>query len=302
MTIRELDPERDAGDVVALIRTLDPTAVVNTASWLHRELTVPARARYRAFAAEIDGHFVGRAQCRLENLFSDATDLAFVGVGVLPGQRGRGVGSALYEAALTHARTLGPTRLITSIFENEAGLRFARARGFVEERSQQAAVLDPRTVRESPAATVDLRRVADVDPRLVHAVDEAATRDVPAIETIEAIPYDEWTQHVLEHPLFTADGSFVAMVDGIAASVSLLIYDSETGRTGNFFTGTLRDYRGRGLALAVKLASIHWAAAHGSSMMATMNDVENAPMLAVNKRLGYRPSGRHYDYVREFAG
>jgi RimJ/RimL family protein N-acetyltransferase len=108
-------------------------------------------------------------------------------------------------------------------------------------------------------------------------------------------------QDVLEQPLVTADGSFVAMVDGIAAAVSLLDHDPETGRTANMFTGTLREYRGRGLALAVKLASIHWAAAHGSSMMVTTNDLENAPMLAVNKRLGYRPSGRHYDYVRDLA-
>jgi RimJ/RimL family protein N-acetyltransferase len=64
------------------------------------------------------------------------------------------------------------------------------------------------------------------------------------------------------------------------------------------FTGTMPGYRGRGLALAVKLGSIHWAAERGVTSMVTRNDDVNAPMLAINRRLGYRPSGRTFDYTR----
>jgi GNAT superfamily N-acetyltransferase len=220
-------------------------------------------------------------------------------VTVAGAHRRRGIGSALYDAAFEHVTSIGATRLMTSVYESEDGLRFARARGFAEERSQQEAVLDPRTVTELPAADVDLRPVTDVDPRLVHAVDLEATRDMPSTEEITAMPYEEWEQHTLQHPLFTAEGSVVAMVDGIAAAVSLLCVDTETGRSFNMFTGTGRAYRGRGLALAVKLGSIHWAAAHGVTSMVTANDATNAAMLAVNRRLGYRPSGWYFDYVKE---
>ena len=298
MTIRDLDPERDAAGVVAVIRDALPTAVISPASWLHREQTLPERARQRGFVAEVDGRIVGRAIARLENIFSEDTELGFVLVTVAGSYRRRGIGSALYDAAFEHATVLGPTRLLTSVYENEDGLRFARSRGFTEERAQQEAVLDPRTVTELPDPKVDLRAVADVDPHLVHAVDEEATRDQPATETIEGIPYAEWEQHVLEHPLFTADGSFVAMFDGIAVAVSLLCVDLESSRSLNMFTGTMRDYRGRGFGLAVKLASIHWAVEHGITMMVTANDAVNAPMLAINKRLGFRPSGRSFDYVK----
>jgi GNAT superfamily N-acetyltransferase len=298
MTIREQDPERDAAGVVAVVRDALPTAVISPASWLHREQTLPERARQRGFVAEADGRIVGRAISRLENIFSEDTELGFVLVTVAGSHRRRGIGSALYDAAFEHALSLEPARLLTSVYEDEDGLRFARSRGFPEERAQQEAVLDPRTVREVPAPGVDLRAVADVDPRLVHAVDEEATRDQPATEQIDGIPYEEWEQHVLEHPLFTADGSFVAMVDGIAAAVSLLLVDTESGRSLNMFTGTMRAYRGRGLGLAVKLGSIHWAVEHGITMMVTANDAVNAPMLAINRRLGFQPSGRSFDYVK----
>ncbi len=298
MTIRDLDPERDAAGVVAVIRDALPTAVISPASWRHRELTVPARSRQRSFVAEVDGRVVGRALARLENLFSDDTELGFLLVTVAREHRRQGIGAALYDAAFEHAASLGPARLLTSVMEDDAGVRFARARGFQEEREQREAVLDPRTVTELPAAEIDLRPVADVDPRLVYAADLEATRDMPATEEITAMPYEEWLQHTIQHPLFTAEGSFVAMVDGVAAAVSLLCVDTESGRSLNMFTGTMRAYRGRGLGLAVKLGSIHWAAAHGITTMATANDAENAPMLAINKRLGYQPSGRSFDYVK----
>jgi GNAT superfamily N-acetyltransferase len=301
MTIRELDLERDAVDVVALLREISPTVVIDVASWRHRQQTLPERARSLSVVAEVDGRVVGRADSRLENLFSDATDLAFVGVAVTAARRRRGIGAALYEAALDHAASIGATRLLTNFYETDDGVRFARSHGFVEARAEQSSVLDPRTVQEAPPADVELRRVADVDPRLVHAVDEAATRDVPSTEEIEAIPYDEWVRHVLENPLFTAEGSVVAMVDGVAAAVSLLLHDRETHRAVSMFTGTLRDYRGRGLALAVKLGSIHWAAENGVTSLVTTNDETNAAMLAVNRRLGYRPSGRRVDYTRDLS-
>ena len=67
----------------------------------------------------------------------------------------------------------------------------------------------------------------------------------------------------------------------------------------SWMTGTRRAYRGRGLALAVKLASIEWAAANGITRMLTFNDATNAPMLAVNRRLGYEPIGRRVEWLKE---
>jgi enamine deaminase RidA (YjgF/YER057c/UK114 family)/ribosomal protein S18 acetylase RimI-like enzyme len=53
---------------------------------------------------------------------------------VLPAYRGRGIGTALYEAGLAHARVLGAGAVETVVLAaNADGLRFAGARGFVEK-------------------------------------------------------------------------------------------------------------------------------------------------------------------------
>ena len=94
------------------------------------------------------------------------------------------------------------------------------------------------------------------------------------------------------NPTFTAEGSFAAVVGGEAVSIALLSSRLSSGRGFNAFAATRPEYRGRGLALAAKAASLRWAAANGITRVSTANDSENAPMLAINRRLGYRPLGR----------
>ena len=64
--------------------------------------------------------------------------------------------------------------------------------------------------------------------------------------------------------------------------------DVEGRRGRNEGTGTARDHRGRGLASLAKLAQLRWAADNGVERVITDNDALNAPMLAINRRLGVR--------------
>jgi GNAT superfamily N-acetyltransferase len=300
MTIREIEPALDADGVVALVREASPTAVVSPAAWQHRVATIPARGRQRGWVAEEGGKIVGNAYALL-NFFSEDARTGLVSVEVRGSHRRRGIGAELYELVVAHAREIGAVSLRTTFHETAEGVAFAKGRGFRQVRAEAASALDPRTVAEHPPSDVDLRAVDDVDPRLVYTVDIEATRDMPSSEPIDDVPYSEWEQHVLEHPLFTPEGSFVAMVDGVAAAVSLLIVDIESGRGTSMFTGTLRQYRGRNLGLAVKLASIAWAAANGVKRLVTTNDESNAPMLAINRRLGYELMGRRVDYLNDLS-
>jgi GNAT superfamily N-acetyltransferase len=54
-------------------------------------------------------------------------------------------------------------------------------------------------------------------------------------------------------------------------------------------TAVRRDWRGRGIAASLKRATIVWAIHNGITALDTGNDEANAPMRAVNARLGYRP-------------
>jgi GNAT superfamily N-acetyltransferase len=297
-SIREIDIERDADDVVEILREAFPYGIFSRDTWLHRVRTIPERAQHAAWVAEDGGKVIANGWA-FRTFFSEGSTSAQCSVNVLGSHRRRGIGNELYERVATHFEVLGATSGLVSFPESDAGVAFATTHGFREERAEAESVLEVRTVDERPAPDVELRAVADIDPRLAYEADIAATRDMPSTEIINVVPYEEWIEHVLDYPFFTAEGSFVALVDDVPAAVSLLIADEESGRGANMFTGTQQAYRGRGLGLAVKLASIEWAKAHGITQLVTRNDETNAPMLAINRRLGYRPSGRRVEYLKE---
>ncbi len=67
----------------------------------------------------------------------------------------------------------------------------------------------------------------------------------------------------------------------------------------NAGTGVLRAFRGRGIGLMLKRQSLARAAAAGITQVVTHNDDTNAPMLAINRRLGYRPLATSNWWLRE---
>jgi GNAT superfamily N-acetyltransferase len=216
-------------------------------------------------------------------------------VAVLKRHQGKGIGSALYERAIAHAESLAPTRVMSSFFETPQAVGFAQARGFEEKRADRISAVDPRTIDVKTAAEV--RPCSQVDPQVLWQIDETVTPDVPGQDNPSHMPFDEWREFVIERPLYQPEGSFVAYADGVPAALSMLAADLEAGRAVTIFTGTLREFRGHGLGLAAKAASLRWAGANGVSYISTINDETNAPMLAINKRLGYKPAGRRVEYV-----
>jgi GNAT superfamily N-acetyltransferase len=127
-----------------------------------------------------------------------------------------------------------------------------------------------------------------------------ASADIPN-EDFEAIPLDEWVREYWRVPTIDDDASLAAFVDGNLVAATMIRLDRPSGRAHNNLTGTLRAYRGRGLATALKSHSLHRAAALGATIAVTDNDETNTAMLAVNAKLGYRPFARRLRWERRLS-
>jgi GNAT superfamily N-acetyltransferase len=276
---------------------------VTVDGWRHRVANTPERARRRAWVAVAGGEVVGQASAG-RRWFTKASRSVYVDVAVRADRRRHGIGATLYDLAEAHALSLEPRRLVTSFHESPAGVRFSEARGFQRGHVAVPACVDPRAVDYSRLDDlphgVALASYAELADRLedVYAVDVEASLDEPGIEPADDVALEEWL-HDRDNPLFAPEGSFCALDAGRPVALTELYVDAASGRARNGFTGTLRSHRGRGLASLVKLAALRWAAAAGLTSIWTANDETNAPMLAVNRRLGYRPSGRDVEAVRE---
>ncbi|MEV0839257.1 GNAT family N-acetyltransferase [Actinocatenispora sera] len=290
----------DAAAYVRLRRKVTPYRVTTEAAVRHGWRSEPDVAALLVLVAEARGEIVGIGQASQDTWTSDrgaASGLVMVD----PERRGAGVGGALYGAILDHLRASGADRLRGWAVDDAESVRWCERRGLTHTRDLRFSRLDLVDIDALPEAPplpagAALASWAEVEPTAVHQVEAAATADEPNEVAVDAMPYDEWLTEIWEAPETDLDASTVAVVDGTVVSYALVEADRSTHRIWSGGAGTLREYRGRGLAKAVKSAALRRAAAAGITTAYTSNDEANRPMLEVNTWLGYRPCGTELLY------
>lgn len=283
---------RDAEAAASLLRSVfPPPAAVSAAAVEHWITGAPARARIAAWVAYDGGELIGWADAELR--WSVAEDgITELWVAVAPARRGEGLGRELYALAERHVMTLDPRRIDSFVREDEpASVAFAERRGFREARREYTWALDLRkAAARAPAPRDDARvvRLSEVRNRVqeLFTLYDEAHSDMPGDHT-HALRFDEWVRETYENPELDFETSAVVLAGERPVALAWLTTDRETRRSSHELTGTLREFRGRGLARLAKEAAIHWSAAAGIEYLITSNDDANSPMLGLNERLGY---------------
>lgn len=220
----------------------------------------------------------------------------------MPQARGAGVGGRLYELAAEHVASLGVERLHSEAVGDEAGEGFLLRRGFVQTRTVVISAVDPRRIDTSERPVPSGYRLvpyADADPERLYELELEASNDEPGDSEPHSFSFDEWRREIFEQPDLSHEGSFAVFSCNEAVSYSALSVDAASRRGRNEGTGTARAHRGRGLASLAKVAQLRWAAEHGVERVITDNDEENAPMLEINRRLGYVPFVERRVFVKQ---
>lgn len=134
--------------------------------------------------------------------------------------------------------------------------------------------------------------------RRLHALNERLAADTPGSER-SARPFEAFARGVIAARWYRPDGQIVATRDDEWIGLAGLGYYAETNSAYNMFTGVSAEWRGRGIALALKLLAIRAARGWSAVYIRTNNDSENAPMLAINRRLGYHPEPGYFRIARD---
>jgi GNAT superfamily N-acetyltransferase len=238
--------------------------------------------------AELDGRIVG---CGVADR-SEAGGLGMVAPRVLPDARRRGAGTALLAALADHVAALGFPAARATV-EDDGSLAFARRFGFGEigREVEQVRAVASHESRPEPVPGVELVSLGgrpELIARTYHELAADALRDIPVEPRLE-ITAEDWEREWLTWP----EGAFVALADGeIVGYTAIDLDDDAPWRAGHSATVVRRDWRGRGVASALKQESIAFASARGVRELYTWTQDVNAGMRHVNERLGYVPRGR----------
>ncbi|MGV9350787.1 N-acetyltransferase family protein [Streptomyces spiralis] len=307
MTVIVRDLHADApGDLEGFVRVRHlalPYMLCTPQSLAHDLAHMHPDAHYRPLVAVADGEVIGTAQVHLSHESAEPGQ-GNVNVYVHPEHTRRGAGTLLVRAAEEHLAAHGAVKLLAWVLDERGNRAFAERHGYKSSRSAHFLRLDlaggTLPPLQDPPPGVELRRGSDFadDPRPLFELDAEATADEPSDVDYEFTDYEAWLAETWRHPLFDAELTSVAVVDGRPAAFSAARTDGGT-RYGTVMTGTARAHRGRGLAKLAKNDSLHRARAAGYTEAFTGNDTGNGPMLAINRWFGYEVCATEVRYVRE---
>lgn len=230
----------------------------------------------------------------------------FVFVNVHPDHQGKGIGRRLMDEILSAVRARGGRRVKAWTREDRSrGLAFLRRYGFIEHSREFESRLDvagvnldlfrnyaERTARLGVVITT-LEEELRTDPSLLEAAYQAhcvlgidMPRDDPELPTPPS--REEFLKQEVHHPRALLDAFFLAKVGDLYIGESALKRsDGDPGLLHQQLTAVLPVYRGQGIAMALKVATIAYAQRKGYRVIRTFNSSRNEAMLAINARFGF---------------
>ncbi len=226
-----------------------------------------------------------------------------------PNHQNKGVGQFIYEYLMRQLADLQAVEVWG--FANEdmpLSLAFLTKRGFEERERSWESRLNPAAVdmsefshylEKASGAGIEVTSLAcelEHDPDCYKKLyelnqtliaDESALRAGP--EPYTPVSHEQWLSFDMKDPGLLPEAYVIAKDRARYVGLSSVRrLDKEPRGLFQALTGVRREYRGKGIAFAMKLKVIEYAQKNGFESIKTENDTTNAPMLAINAKLGFK--------------
>jgi len=302
ISIQPADPVRHFAVIANLMTSqeTEPTTEQSLVEWYKRQLKDGIQLSVALSPQESVLGFNGIYR---ENL--NYRQLYWIYLIVEQGSRGCGLGSLLYDHLLSQAAELGARTLKTRIRDtNDAGVRFANRRGFVEKKHSIEMMFDLSTWDDSRYVPTlhalqtqgfrftNMAELGDTQEarRKLYTLNSTAAATDPGSDGVPPwASFEDFNKRVCNSSWYHPDGQIVAIdtQTGEWAAMSAITVFAGADHAYNLFTGTDVPYRGRMLAQAVKALALRKARTFGVDTVRTSHDSENAAMIAIDTKLGY---------------
>ena len=222
-----------------------------------------------------------------------------------PEQQCRGIGRAIYnrlEEELTQRNAILAWTMSKEDLPER--IEFFQRRGFSERTRNWESRLDLATADTTPfhgyiekalkdgitfTTLAEEQRHGQDSLRKIHELVQLIQADMPREADFTPLSYEDWETYSLKNPQLLSEGYFLAKDGSDYVGMSdVHRIDTEPGVLNQDDTGVIREYRGRGIATALKLKVIEFGKENGYRTIKTWNESGNNPMLAINIKIGFK--------------
>ena len=306
----------DYADITRLHNANFPEFSMNDEEFQHEDSQRTEPCRLARWVAECDGRIVGFAHYEQNPQVYHPRKFQ-LNITVDPDFYGRGIGRRLYDLVLSEVTQFDPIAVDEWTRADMAfRIGFLERRGFVEDMRMWISALDltqfdPSQFAHEVAAVeaqgIQLRSWVDLGfddagvRRRIYETWLSVREDVPLPPNDKRTEtsFDQWWERV-ERPDFLPAGYFIAVAGDHYVGTSNLWHSPAAGELRSGTTGMRREWRRRGIALALKVRSLAFAKNQGYLRVVTENETNNRGMIAINDRLGFVKQPAYVHYLKRF--
>jgi mycothiol synthase len=307
--------EKDTADAVAIWNLLNPDWPRSVGDALDDYRKHDPTYLFQRFVAEIDGQVIGIGEYD-QSVGSYHPQKFLLELYLHPDFHGQGIGKALYEKILESLQPHNPISFRVQVRDSsQRALRFFAERGFAETKRDWVSVLDvascdlklyeglESTLTSEGITFTTLAELQKKDPETIrkfHSLFSEVRLDVPRAEPATPIAYDYFIANVIEAPDFDGRLFLVALEGDKYIGFTGLYPFGDMKALDQWLTGVKREYRGRNIALALKVRSVQFAKDNSYTSVRTDNDSTNVGMLAINDKLGFKRGAANLSLLKQF--
>jgi RimJ/RimL family protein N-acetyltransferase len=301
--ILPLDPGAHFAAVAALMNTVEtePNTPESLAEWYHKQSDDTI-----IFAVAVDPAGIVLGFTGLYRLNTNLQAYFGMYLVVVESLWGQGLGSLLYDHLLVHAADVDAHTLRASVRDNcDHSIRFAKRHGFIQKKHSVEMMLDLtswddqkyepllHSLQAQGFRFTNMAELGDTPEarRKLYSLNNGAAATDPGSDGIPPwAAFEEFERDVCNSSWYHPDRQVIAIdtQSGEWAAMSAITVFDGSDHAYNLFTGTDVRYRGRKLAQAVKTIALRKERTLGVSTVRTRHNSENAAMIAIDTKLGYK--------------
>ena len=309
-SIRAAHIETDLPEIVRIMNPYEDQPVTVEEVRTKFQYNPSGRMQRRLVSVDEEDAVTGYAGCVHE---AEAPAGQFITWAIVdPNLQGLGIGSALWNELSKELKALGAARLVSDVFDDDSkSLAFAVRRGFTIDQHIFNFELDLTTFDET-------HFLPDIAALETQGIRFCALADFPDTPETRRKLYELNTNYVLDHanseppwtfqgfedrvikaPWFNRKGQLLAVDGDQWVGMAPVSVYTEPHTAYNLHTGVLPAHRGRKIATSLKVLAARYARQNGADRIITDNNLRNTPILAINRKLGYRRQRGKYTLVCE---